>query len=69
MLVEACIQATTTITCTPDLTGDGLLDFFDVSAFLSAYNAQDPAADFTGDGHFDFFDVSAFLGAYSAGCP
>ncbi|MHA7814809.1 MAG: GC-type dockerin domain-anchored protein [Phycisphaerales bacterium] len=55
--------------CPADLTGDGVLDFFDVSAFLSAYNAQDPAADFTGDGQFDFFDVSAFLGAYSAGCP
>ncbi|MHA7814808.1 MAG: GC-type dockerin domain-anchored protein [Phycisphaerales bacterium] len=69
VLVEACIQATTTIACTPDLTGDGVLDFFDVSAFLSAYSAQDPAADFTGDGQFDFFDVSAFLNAFSAGCP
>ncbi|CAN0578899.1 unnamed protein product, partial [Laminaria digitata] len=45
------------------------LDFFDVSAFLSAYNAMDPSADFTGDGNFDFFDVSAFLSAYNAGCP
>lgn len=56
-------------TCPADLTGDGILDFFDVSAFLSAYNAQDPAADFTGDGMFDFFDVSAFLNAFNAGCP
>ena len=56
-------------TCPADLTGDGVLDFFDVSAFLSAYNAQDPAADFTGDGSFDFFDVSAFLNAFNAGCP
>ncbi len=56
-------------TCPADLTGDGTLDFFDVSAFLNAYNAQDPAADFTGDGTFDFFDVSAFLNAYNAGCP
>ena len=55
--------------CPADLTGDGVLDFFDVSAFLSAYNAQDPIADFTGDGLFDFFDVSAFLSAYNAGCP
>ncbi len=55
--------------CAADLTGDGVLDFFDVSAFLSAYSAQDPAADFTGDGQYDFFDVSAFLSAYSAGCP
>ena len=55
--------------CPADLTGDGNLDFFDVSAFLSAYNAMDPIADFTGDGVYDFFDVSAFLAAYNAGCP
>ncbi len=55
--------------CPADLSGDGMLDFFDVSAFLNAYNAQDPAADFTNDGLFDFFDVSAFLAAYTAGCP
>lgn len=56
-------------TCPADLTGDGNLDFFDVSAFLTAYNANDPIADFTGDGNFDFFDVSAFLSAFNAGCP
>ena len=55
--------------CTPDLNNDGLLNFFDVSAFLSAYSSNDPAADFTNDGAFNFFDVSAFLAAYSAGCP
>ncbi len=56
-------------TCPADINGDGALDFFDVSAFLSAYNAQDPAADFNGDGMFSFFDVSAFLNAFNAGCP
>jgi hypothetical protein len=61
--------ATPSIGCPADLTGDGALDFFDVSAFLSAYNAMDPAADFTGDGVFDFFDVSGFLSAFNAGCP
>ncbi|MCA9276511.1 MAG: VCBS repeat-containing protein [Phycisphaerales bacterium] len=55
--------------CSADLTGDGLLDFFDVSSFLSAYNTQDPIADFNGDGMLNFFDVSAFLIAYNAGCP
>ncbi len=55
--------------CPADLTGDGILDFFDVSAFLNAYNAMDPAADFDGNGVYDFFDVSAFLNAYNAGCP
>lgn len=47
----------------------GQLDFFDVSAFLTAYNAADPAADFNGDGLFDFFDVSSFLTNFNAGCP
>lgn len=55
--------------CEADLTGDGVLNFFDVSAFLNAYTAMDPQADFTGDGVFDFFDVSGFLSAYNAGCP
>ena len=55
--------------CLADLTGDGELNFFDVSAFLSAFASNDPVADFTGDGLFNFFDVSAFLTAFSAGCP
>ena len=55
--------------CPADLTGDGVLNFFDVSAFLGAFAAQDPLADFTGDGVYNFFDVSAFLGAFAAGCP
>ena len=55
--------------CVADLTGEGILDFFDISAFLSAFASNDPIADFTGEGIFDFFDVSAFLSAFSAGCP
>ncbi len=55
--------------CAADLTGDGMLNFFDVSAFLSAFGTQDPAADFTGDGLWNFFDVSAFLSAFGDGCP
>ena len=55
--------------CTPDINGDGSLDFFDVSVFLTLFGIQDPAADFTGDGAWDFFDVSEFLAAFGAGCP
>lgn len=55
--------------CLADFTGDGVLDFFDVSAFLDAFGSMDPIADLTGEGSFDFFDVSAFLTAFSAGCP
>ena len=57
------------ITCRADLYTDGQLNFFDVSAFLSAYAVNDPIADFTNDGVFNFFDVSAFLQSYNAGCP
>lgn len=56
-------------TCGADINGDGELNFFDVSAYLMAYNAQDPIADFNEDGMFNFFDVSAFLTAFNAGCP
>tara|TARA_R110002073_G_scaffold336260_1_gene531377 strand:- start:122829 stop:125216 length:2388 start_codon:yes stop_codon:yes gene_type:complete len=59
----------TASSCPADLTGDGSLNFFDVSAFLSAFSSNDPIADFTGDGSFNFFDVSAFLNAFGMGCP
>jgi len=55
--------------CAADLTNDGLLDFFDVSAFLDAFGAQDPVADFDDNQIYDFFDVSAFLDAFGGGCP
>jgi hypothetical protein len=55
-------------TCAADLTGDRVLNFFDVSAFLSAYNTSDPTADINADGALNFFDVSAFLELYGAGC-
>jgi hypothetical protein len=55
--------------CEADLNNDGVLDFFDVQAFLQAFATQDPIADFTDDGVFDFFDVQAFLQAFAAGCP
>ncbi|MBL4699243.1 MAG: hypothetical protein JKX70_10460 [Phycisphaerales bacterium] len=47
----------------------GTFNFFDVSAFLSAFSAQDPAVDFNDDGSFNFFDISDFLTLFSDGCP
>lgn len=48
----------------------GSLDFSDVVAFLTFFDAMDPAADFeTPIGSFDFSDVVAFLIAFGAGCP
>ncbi|MDF1870955.1 MAG: FG-GAP repeat protein, partial [Phycisphaerales bacterium] len=55
--------------CPADLTGDGSLNFLDVSAYLTAFGNMDPIADFEADGNFNFLDVSAFLAAFGAGCP
>jgi len=63
------LSAPPVASCPADLNGDGTLDFFDVSAFLSAFGMSNPAADFNGDGAFNFFDVSAFLTAFGNGCP
>jgi hypothetical protein len=62
-------DAALTVSCSADMNGDGILDFFDVSAFLAAFSAGEAVGDFNGDGLWDFFDVSSFLAAFSAGCP
>lgn len=56
------------LTCDADLSGDGVIDFFDVSEFLSYFSAQDVRGDLNNDGVFNFFDVSVFLQLYSQGC-
>tara|TARA_R110002111_G_scaffold161463_1_gene227873 strand:+ start:7741 stop:11472 length:3732 start_codon:yes stop_codon:yes gene_type:complete len=64
------VVVVTESSCGPaDFTNDGRLNFFDVSAFLIAYQNEEPQADLSNDGEFNFFDVSAFLVAYSEGCP
>ena len=55
-------------TCPSDTNLDGALNFFDVSVFLSNYNAGSLAADLNGDGILNFFDVSVFLSSYNMGC-
>jgi hypothetical protein len=55
--------------CPADFDADGTLGFFDVAAFIAAFNAGDGAADFDGNGSLDFGDVAAFVAAYGAGCP
>ena len=56
------------VPCPADLNGDDQLNFFDVSAFLVAFNDADASADLNGAGLFNFFDVSAFLTQFAAGC-
>ncbi len=60
---------TIAVPCAGDLNGDGVLNFFDISVFLSAFNAGDPIADLNGDGIYNFFDVSAYIQLFNAGCP
>ncbi len=55
--------------CPVDLIEDGLLDFFDLQAFLNAYSASDGLADWNDDGAIDFFDLQQYLNDYSDGCP
>ncbi len=55
-------------TCVSDTNLDGVLNFFDVSVFLSNYNAGNIDADLNGDAMLNFFDVSTFLSGYNSGC-
>ena len=59
----------TTACSAADFNGDGQLNFFDVTAFIDALNAQDDIADLNDDGAFNFFDVTAYISIYQEGCP
>jgi hypothetical protein len=56
------------LTCAADLTGEGDLNFLDVSTFLGFYGAGDVRGDINGDGNFNFLDVSLFLQIFSGTC-
>lgn len=67
-------SATGTLTvsqsCQADLSGNGTLDFFDITEFISLYNAGDLSADLAAPfGTLNFFDVSAYIALYNTGCP
>lgn len=48
----------------------GVLNFFDVAAFIGLFNDEDPAADLAAPfGVWNFFDVAGFLDVYANGCP
>ena len=56
--------------CVADINGDGVLDLVDISMFISAFLAQEPAADIAPPaGVFDLADLSAFVQAFQEGCP
>lgn len=47
----------------------GTLDLADITAFIAAFFAMDPAADLDGNTLFDLADISAFIAAFNDGCP
>lgn len=56
--------------CLADFNNDGFVNFFDISSFIAAFNAQNPSADIASPfGVWNFFDISTFMAAYNAGCP
>ena len=56
------------VSCPADYDISGDLNFFDVAAFLSLFDAHLPAADTNGDGAFDIHDVLQFLDMFAGGC-
>ena len=65
---------TNTITvreCPPDLAAPyGVLNIFDLQAYIGSYNAQEPDADLAAPfGTFNIFDIQAYIAQYNAGCP
>ena len=54
--------------CRADFNDDGIVNTFDVIAYLRAYNAADPRADMNGDGIVNTLDFLVFLNAYNEGC-
>ena len=48
----------------------GVLNFFDLAAYLDLYNTGAPGADLAPPlGTINFFDLAAYLDAFNAGCP
>lgn len=62
-------RATLLLTCAADFDGDYQVNFFDVSAFIDLFSAQDPRADLAAPpGVLNFFDLAAFIDAFKNGC-
>ncbi|HED53863.1 MAG TPA: DUF4091 domain-containing protein [Phycisphaerales bacterium] len=55
--------------CPADINGDGVLGPGDFTAWVAAYNANDPKADQNGDGQINPADFSAWIANFTAGCP
>lgn len=48
----------------------GVLNFFDLAAYIALFNAGDPAADLAAPfGTLNFFDLAAYIALFNQGCP
>jgi len=58
--------------CPADLAAPfgGVLNFFDIAAYVGLFNAGDPIADFAAPfGVINFFDIVEYINQFNAGCP
>lgn len=57
--------------CPADLVGlPGSVNYFDMLAYLTRFNARNPSADLAEPfGTLNFFDLTAYLAFFNAGCP
>ncbi|MDF1809755.1 MAG: GC-type dockerin domain-anchored protein [Phycisphaerales bacterium] len=46
-----------------DINGDGIINFFDIAAFINCVNTGAACADLNGDGIVNFFDIQLFVSA------
>ncbi|HED53030.1 MAG TPA: hypothetical protein ENJ00_02360 [Phycisphaerales bacterium] len=72
MLESSTTPMTLSITtpgyCQADITGDGVLDASDFSAWVQAYNTGDPIADQNHDAQLTPADFTAWIANFNAGC-
>jgi subtilisin family serine protease len=52
-----------------DVTGDNIINIFDIARIASRYGGSDPVADVNGDGHVDIFDLTIAAGNYNKSGP
>ncbi|XVJ59164.1 MAG: hypothetical protein HEQ23_07095 [Tepidisphaera sp.] len=64
---QAEISFTVNEECPADFNGDGFVDFFDYTDFVTAFETGGDA-DFNQDGFVDLFDYSGYVSAFEAGC-